>query len=109
MAVETVSEVFDTHLPTRLQQKPDLIAKINASYKFVITGDNGGSWILDLTKPGGAISKGDGEATCTVTVAASDFVDMINGKVNPQMAFMTGKLKIAGDMGLALKLGSLLG
>ena len=37
----------------------------------------------------------------------SDYLDMINGKLNGQMAFMTGKLKIAGDMGLALKLQNL--
>lgn len=43
----------------------------------------------------------------TITMKESDYLDMINGKLNGQMAFMTGKLKIAGDMGLALKLQSL--
>ena len=37
-------------------------------------------------------------------MAASDYLDMVNGKLNPQMAFMSGKLKIAGDMGLAMKM-----
>ncbi|MGH7836449.1 MAG: SCP2 sterol-binding domain-containing protein, partial [Candidatus Binataceae bacterium] len=43
----------------------------------------------------------------TISMAANDYLDMVNGKLNGQMAFMTGKLKIAGDMGLALKLQSL--
>jgi putative sterol carrier protein len=43
----------------------------------------------------------------TITMKESDYLDMINGKLNGQMAFMTGKLKIAGDMGLALKLQGL--
>jgi putative sterol carrier protein len=43
----------------------------------------------------------------TLSMKESDYLDMINGKLNGQMAFMTGKLKIAGDMGLALKLQSL--
>jgi putative sterol carrier protein len=43
----------------------------------------------------------------TISMNESDYLDMINGKLNGQMAFMTGKLKIAGDMGLALKLQSL--
>lgn len=43
----------------------------------------------------------------TLTMKESDYLDMINGKLNGQMAFMTGKLKIAGDMGLALKLQGL--
>ena len=42
-------------------------------------------------------------------MTAGDFVDMMNGKLNGQMAFMTGKLKVAGDMGLAMKLQTLLG
>ena len=40
-------------------------------------------------------------------MAASDYVDMVNGKLNPQMAFMGGKLKIKGDMSLALKMQQL--
>ena len=43
----------------------------------------------------------------TLTMKESDYLDMINGKLNGQMAFMSGKLKIAGDMGLALKLQTL--
>ena len=43
----------------------------------------------------------------TLTMKQQDFLDMINGKLNGQMAFMSGKLKIAGDMGLALKLQGL--
>jgi putative sterol carrier protein len=43
----------------------------------------------------------------TITMKEGDYLDMINGKLNGQMAFMTGKLKLAGDMGLALKLQSL--
>src|SRR5262245_18980641 len=43
----------------------------------------------------------------TISMKEGDYLDMINGKLNGQMAFMTGKLKIAGDMGLALKMKSL--
>ena len=43
----------------------------------------------------------------TMTMTAQDYVDMITGKLNGQMAFMSGKLKIAGDMGLAMKLPKL--
>ena len=43
----------------------------------------------------------------TITMKESDYLDMVNGKLNGQMAFMSGKLKIAGDMGLALRLPNL--
>jgi putative sterol carrier protein len=43
----------------------------------------------------------------TITMKESDYLNLVNGKLNGQTAFMTGKLKIAGDMGLALRLQSL--
>ena len=108
MAVANVNELFDKHMPERLKSKPDVVQKINSTYKFVVTGDGGGSWVVDLTQPGGKITAGDGTAKCVITVGAKDLVDIVNGKQNAQMAFMTGKLKVAGDMGMALKLGSIL-
>ena len=103
-----VSEIFEQQMPTRFKSKADVLAKINATYKFVINGDGGGTWIVDLTKPGGEVRKGEGDAKCTITMTSSDFIELMGGKLNPQMAFMSGKLKVAGDMSLALKLGSLL-
>ena len=41
-------------------------------------------------------------------LSAGDLSDIVEGKLNPQMAFMSGKLKVSGDMGLALKLGTIL-
>jgi putative sterol carrier protein len=42
-------------------------------------------------------------------MAESDYLDLVSGKLNGQVAFLTGKLKVGGDMGLALKLGSFIG
>jgi putative sterol carrier protein len=42
-------------------------------------------------------------------MAAQDYLDMVAGKLNPQMAFMSGKLRISGDMGLALRFQGLFG
>ena len=55
-----------------------------------------------------AISNDDKAADCTLNMAFSDFDDMINGKLDGMTAFMTGKLKIEGDMGVAMKLQSIL-
>lgn len=43
----------------------------------------------------------------TVSMAGQDYLDMVNGTLNPTSAFMSGKLKVAGDMGLAVKMQSL--
>lgn len=105
----TPSEIFTERLPARLQKRAEKIAAIKAIYQFDITGEGGGTWVLDLTQPGGKITEGPSEnAKCTVTMDSAKFSDLIEGKLNPQMAFMTGKLKVKGDMGLALKLGAIL-
>ena len=109
MAVSSANEIFQRQIPNRLQAKPGLVEKIHSVFRFVVTGDSAGTWLVDLTKPGGSVEQKDGPADCTITVAGKDLVDIVNGKLDPQMAFMGGKIRIAGDMGLALKLGLLIG
>ena len=108
MAFATAREIFETYLPSRFASKADLVAKVNAAYKFVLEGPGGGTWVVDLTKPGGKVTAGDAPAGCTITMATVDFLEMMNGKLNAQMAFLAGKLRVAGDMGLALKLSGIL-
>lgn len=106
----TAKEVFDKHIPERLASKPDVVTSINNSYQFDLSGDGGGKWVVDLTQEGGKVFEGEKEdAGVVVSMTASDFVDLVNGKLNGQMAFLQGKLKIKGDMSLALKLQQVLG
>ncbi len=105
----SVRDVFEKHMPQRLQKKPDVVSKINAIYQFNISGPDGGHWSVDCTKPGGEIAAGQSSsAKCTVSCTDTDFLNIVNGKLNAQMAFMSGKLKIQGDMGLAMKLQQIL-
>lgn len=52
---------------------------------------------------------GDDEADVTLSASAEVFQAILDGEINPTSAFMTGKLSVSGDMGLAMKLGSVLG
>lgn len=79
---------------------------MNATYKFDVTG--AGTWIVTVADGTVTVQEGDGEAKCTVIIGADDFDQLTDGKLNPQMAFMSGKLKIQGDMGLAMKLQQVL-
>lgn len=80
--------------------------KINASYLFDIAGEK---WLVDLTKETDWVAKTEGDAQCTITIKeADDWVKLATGKMNPTMAFMQGKIRVKGDMSLALKLQSLL-
>src|SRR5512133_411177 len=109
MAAENVKEGFEKQMPERLKGRPDVVSKINAVYQFNISGPNGGQWSVDCTQPGGAVTAGQSSAAkCTVNCTDADFLNIVNGKLNAQMAFMSGKLKIQGDMGLAMKLQQIL-
>ncbi len=70
--------------------------------KFVIEGE--GALIVDES----GARAGDDEADVTLTANADDFQAMLEGELNPTTAFMSGKLSVDGDMGLAMKLGSAL-
>ena len=70
--------------------------------KFVIEGE--GAVFIDASGARAA----DEEADVTLTASRETFEGILDGSVNPTMAFMTGKLKVEGAMGVAMKLGSLL-
>ena len=84
-----------------------LSAKLSGGYdgvaKFVIPGE--GASMLD----GQGVRAGDEEADVTLTAEADVFRAILDGDMNPTMAFMTGKLKVDGSMGQAMKLGAVLG
>lgn len=104
----TAKDIFSTEIPKNLAANPEKAKAMNATYKFLVGGETGGTWRVILgAEP--RVEEGDGEAQCTITVAEEDFVNIVSGKLNPQMAFMSGKLKVAGDMGLAMKLGTVIG
>lgn len=101
----TAQQIFGENLPNKLESNADSVRKVDAVYQFNIDGDNGGTWLVDLTKESGFVSEGGSEdADCVVSMKESDFVDMWEGKLPGPQAFMMGKLKIQGDMGLAMKL-----
>jgi putative sterol carrier protein len=75
----------------------------DGSAKFVIMGE--GAVMLD----GDGVRAGDEEADVTLTADTETFRAILEGRLNPTSAFMTGKLAVDGNMGMALKLGSVLG
>jgi putative sterol carrier protein len=75
---------------------------IPGTVKFVIEDE--GSVLID----GDQVRAEDAPADCTMTASAETFEGILDGDVNPTSAFMSGRLKVDGDMGLAMKLSSIL-
>lgn len=84
---------------------PEKAGDMTATILFDLSGDNGGFYWIEIAD--GAASTGAGELdapTMTVKASADDWFAVATGQMNPMQAFMTGKLKILGDMGLAMKM-----
>ncbi len=73
----------------------------------MLNGVDGGVWVVDLRKDSFGVRESDEDAQCRVTVSSEDFVKIATGKLKAESAFMRGKLKLIGDLGLAMKLGKL--
>ena len=90
---------------------PEMVKKINAIYQWDITvkGKKAATWTVDLKNGSGKIYEGAAKpkAGCTITVDDDDFVGLVNGSLDSMKAFMTGKIKVKGNVMLATKLETL--
>jgi putative sterol carrier protein len=99
---ETTREFFEG-LPARADASK--MAGMNNSYVFDI--DGAGMWFVTVEDGVVSVREGEGEADCTISTTEENFQKILNGEQNATSAYMTGKLKIKGDMGAAMKLQKL--
>ncbi|XP_015975820.2 non-specific lipid-transfer protein isoform X1 [Rousettus aegyptiacus] len=96
----------------RLEKEGEqLVKKIGGIFAFKVKDGPEGkeaTWVVDVKNGKGSVHpNSDKKADCTITMADSDILALMTGKMNPQSAFFQGKLKITGNMGLAMKLQNL--
>lgn len=102
-SVQEVAEIFVKMASERFV--PAKAEGIDAIIQFNLSGDNGGQWWLKISN--GTCESGQGQAEnpkMTLKAAADDWFAVSSGKMNAMQAFMSGKIKIEGDMGMAMKL-----
>ena len=85
---------------------PEKAQGVNATIHFKFTGEEAGEWNAKIADGKCAVEKDapEGEATMTLTADSSDYVKIFTGELDGMQAFMQGKLKLAGDLNLAMKM-----
>jgi putative sterol carrier protein len=101
---QSAREFFES-LPARANGRR--IEGIDSSYVFDIAG--AGTWTVKVDDGKLVVDEGDRGGDCTISASEETFGRILEGKQNPLTAYMTGKLKVSGDVGAAMKLKDLLG
>ena len=104
---ETASELFE-RMPGNF--KPEVAGDLDAVIQFDLTGDGGGTWAATIAHGKCQVVESPADdPTLTLTMDANEYMAMCRGELNAVTAFMTRKIKVKGDVGLAMKLQSLFG
>ncbi|XP_012677121.1 sterol carrier protein 2b isoform X1 [Clupea harengus] len=87
------------------------VKKIGGIFAFKVKDGPDGkeaTWIVDVKNGNGCVHNDTAKkADCTIAMSDTDLLALMTGKMNPQTAFFQGKLKITGNMGMAMKLQTL--
>jgi putative sterol carrier protein len=101
--VKTPKEFFEKVLPSRF--KPEKAGDIDVTVQVIISGSNGGDWVVTIKNQHLRVDEGKHPSpTLELEMAESDYMNLINGKMSGEKAFLTGKLRFKGNIALALKL-----
>ena len=99
---DNVSEFFEA-LPSRVDASRT--AGMTNSYVFEVEG--AGTWTVKVDDGQVTVDEGNQGGDCTISASSETFAKIVRGEQNPTTAYMTGKLKIKGDVGAAMKLQKL--
>jgi 3-hydroxyacyl-CoA dehydrogenase/3a,7a,12a-trihydroxy-5b-cholest-24-enoyl-CoA hydratase len=102
-AAITSADVFGA-IGAHVARSPDLVGKVGTVFQFHLKGPDS-SWVIDVKNGAGSVTAGTAAtADVTLTLSDGDFLDMTAGKADPQKLFMSGKLKIGGNVMASQKL-----
>jgi putative sterol carrier protein len=99
---DSVQEFFEG-LASRVDETKT--SGMNNTYLFDV--DGAGKWTVEVRDGKVSVTEGGDSADCEISTSEETFTKVMNGELNPTTAYMTGKLKIKGDMGAAMKLQKL--
>jgi putative sterol carrier protein len=99
---QSVQEFFEN-----LESQADAAKTAGMTNSYVFDIDGAGQWKVDVDDGKVTVTEGGGDADAVISASEETFQKIVAGEQNPTSAYMTGKLKIKGDMGAAMKLQKL--
>ena len=105
--IKSAKEVFEAMEGRML---PEEAGDLRATIQFDLSGEEGGEWYVIIANRQATVKEGSTSfANVTFSSSVKDYLAIVNGELNPVNAFMQGKVRVRGDMGLVMKLQSLFG
>ncbi len=105
MATEVTIQQLMSNMPKAFI--PEKAQGVNSVIQYHLTGPEGGDWVVNIHDGVCEVTSGTApNPNMTLTADAQDYKDVITGKNNAMSAFMQGKIKLAGDLNLAMKLSN---
>ena len=111
LAIEVEQELAKTweEIERQLNDNSAPIQGVNVTYGFSLSGVDTGNYVLKLADQHATVTaQNTSEVDCKLLLSVDDFYKLLRGKLNTTTAFMMGKLKVKGSLGLALKLENIL-
>ncbi|MDP5275413.1 SCP2 sterol-binding domain-containing protein [Chengkuizengella axinellae] len=104
----SVKEEF-LNLCEKVKANPEHIEGMNCVYQFDVSGEDEGIYVIKLSNGNITYSEGAAEnPSCTFQLSSKNLIKLIHGNLNATTAFMMGKLKVKGNLSLAMKLEAVL-
>ena len=97
-------ELFEQTLPRILQDSPRRAQEVGGSFLFILSGEGGGTWHVDLERTPPQVGREDGAARCTIEAEARDFEEMLEQPAQVLRLYKEGRLRVTGDLELASRL-----
>lgn len=92
----------------RLRQTLPRLGGLRAMVRFDLGGD--GVWVVDARGPAPSLSQDDDEdVACTIRISADNLLKLMDGRLDPMLGYTLGRIKVAGSMGVAMKLVNAIG
>jgi hypothetical protein len=98
---------FKSTLPALLKRKPSIGTQLKGPLQFEVSGERVARWYVEGGPRGRVVAGSCLNARCTVVCRDVDFAAMLARRLSPKVAFNCGRLRVKGDLGMAMKLGML--